>query len=108
MNNALIHQRCFNHALREAAARCPVCEQFYCRECITEHDERVICATCLGKIMTQEARAGGLLAGFVRVFQVLAGLAAACVFFYLTGRTLLLIDTSVHEGTVWKGSWFSE
>jgi hypothetical protein len=39
---------------------------------------------------------------------VLLGLATACAFFYLAGRTLLLIDTSVHEGTIWKGSWFNE
>ena len=44
---ALAHQRCFNHALREAAARCPGCGNFFCRECVTEHDDRVLCAACL-------------------------------------------------------------
>lgn len=47
---ALIHQRCFNHATREAVARCPECSQFFCRECITEHDDRVICSACLKKL----------------------------------------------------------
>ena len=48
--SALTHQRCFHHSHREAVARCPECRQFYCRECVTEHDYRVICATCLKKI----------------------------------------------------------
>ena len=45
----LAHQRCFNHATREAVARCPECHHFFCRECITEHDDRVLCTGCLKK-----------------------------------------------------------
>jgi hypothetical protein len=108
MTSKLIHQRCFNHSLREAAARCPECTHFYCRECITEHDDRVICASCLSKLvkppLTQ--RAGFLW--LVRSVQVCAGLIMACLFFYLVGRALLLIDSSVHEGSIWKGRWNSE
>jgi hypothetical protein len=48
--SSLAAQRCFHHSLREAVARCPECRQFYCRECITEHEERVICATCLRRL----------------------------------------------------------
>jgi hypothetical protein len=101
----LIHQRCFNHSSREAAARCPECGQFYCRECITEHDGRAVCATCLGKLVHApfSQRAGFI--GVVRSIQLLVGLATACFFFYLVGRALLSIDTSVHEGTIWKGRW---
>ena len=47
--SALAHQRCFHHSLREAVARCPECRQFYCRECVTEHDDRMFCAACLRK-----------------------------------------------------------
>ena len=105
MSSDLIYQRCFNHALREAAARCPECGHFYCRECITEHNERVICATCLAKLaklpLTQ--RAGFI--GVVRLGQVVIGLVTACLFFYLCGRVLLSIDSSVHEGSIWKGQW---
>jgi hypothetical protein len=49
MQNLLL-QRCFNHGMREAAARCPECGRFYCRECITEHDDRVLCSACLKKL----------------------------------------------------------
>jgi hypothetical protein len=44
---AVAHQRCLHHHEREAVARCPECGHYFCRECITEHDERVICASCL-------------------------------------------------------------
>ena len=104
----LIHQRCFNHALREAAARCPSCQQFYCRECITEHDDRLICAACLRKINARDVSMESFWAALIRAFQVVLGLAVAAVFFFLVGRTLLSIDTSVHEGTVWKGNWLGE
>jgi len=108
MNGALIHQRCFNHSLREAVARCPECERFFCRECITEHDNRVICAACLAKLTSQAAVSRTAFAVVARAFQLALGFATACFFFYLVGRALLSIDASVHEGTIWKGRWTAE
>ncbi len=69
-------KRCFNHAGREAAARCPGCRRFYCRECVTEHDGRVLCAECLRR-RAHDARAGGRLGRVVWYTVGLAGLAAA-------------------------------
>jgi hypothetical protein len=43
----LIHQRCWNHGAREAVVRCPECARFYCRECVTEHRGRMMCASCV-------------------------------------------------------------
>ncbi len=42
-------RKCYNHASREAVARCPQCSNFFCRECITEHDDVIMCASCLEK-----------------------------------------------------------
>jgi hypothetical protein len=108
MSATLIHQRCFNHSLREAAARCPECGHFYCRECITEHEDRVICATCLGKLVKPPLTQRATFLWLVRTAQVCAGVLTACLFFYLVGRALLSIDSSVHEGTIWKGRFDSE
>lgn len=105
MSAQLIHQRCFNHSLREAAARCPECARFYCRECITEHEDRVICASCLAKLVKKPLTQRAAFVGIIRSFQLFTGLVIACLFFYLVGRTLLSIDASVHEGTIWKGGW---
>jgi len=101
----LIHQRCFNHSRREAAARCPECGHFYCRECITEHDDRVICAACLKKFAKQPFRARRGFVGLVHALQLLTGLLVVWFFFYLFGQTLLSMDASFHEGTIWQARW---
>src|SRR5882672_1876313 len=98
--STLIHQRCFHHALREAVARCPECRQFYCRECITEHDDRVICATCLKKITVATETRHVSFAWLLPLTQLSMGLAVAWFFFYLCGATLLSIPSQYHEGTV--------
>ena len=101
----LIYQRCFNHSAREAAARCPECGQFYCRECITEHDDRVICAACLRKsVKPPLTQRRGFIAA-LRLAQFSIGLFTVWIFFYFVGQALLFIDTSFHEGTVWQSNW---
>lgn len=102
---SLHFQRCFNHATREAAARCPECGRFFCRECVTEHDEKVICTTCL----KAQARVPLLqrqgFAWALRFGQVLLGLFAAWFFFYLVGETLIRLPSSFHEGSIWRVNW---
>ena len=44
-----IRQQCWNHESREAVCRCPGCGRSYCRECVTEHGARLLCAACLRK-----------------------------------------------------------
>ena len=101
-------QRCFNHSAREAAARCPECGHCYCRECITEHDDRLICAACLLKLAKVPfTRRGGFVA-VLRVAQATGGVFLLLVFFYVLGQTLLSIPSSFHDGTVWKPSWIDE
>ena len=99
---ALSHQRCFHHASREAAARCPECGQFYCRECITEHDDRVICAACLKKLAKVPFMQRSVFVGVVRSVQLMFGLFVLLIFFYLLGQSLLSVPSSFHDGTVWK------
>ena len=98
---SLAMQRCHYHTEREAVARCPECRRFYCRECITEHDDRVICASCLRKIAAIARIRRGQFAG-VGVLACVAGIIIAWFFFYSMGRLLLLTPTRFHEGTVWE------
>lgn len=105
---ALSHQRCFHHASREAAARCPECRQFYCRECITEHDDRVICAACLKKLARAPFTQRSGFVGVVRAVQLTFGLTVLVVFFYLLGQSLLSVPDSFHDGTVWKPASLAE
>ena len=99
----LIHQRCFNHAIREAVALCPECRHYYCRECVTEHDGRLICAACLRKMLPKPLRERAAFMVVVAAAKLFFGLMTAALFFYLAGQILLSIDTSFHEGTIWKG-----
>ena len=104
----LAHQRCFNHAEREAVALCPACTHFFCRECITEHDDRVICAACLKKLARTPLLQRRGFASAVRVAQCLLGLLAAWFFFYLAGETLASLPNSFHEGTLWRVNWLEQ
>ena len=98
----LLQQRCFNHAVREAVARCPECTQFFCRECITEHDDRVVCSACLKKLARVPRTARPAFVRIVRVAQCAAGLVLVWFCFFLLGSCLLKIPAAVHEGSVWR------
>ena len=95
-------QRCFNHAQREAVARCPSCAQYFCRECITEHDDRIICAACLRKLSkTSFLKSPGLVRA-LRVGHFLLGFLAAWFLFYMAGEFLLQQPAAFHEWTLWN------
>lgn len=116
----LTRQRCWNHPEREAAARCPSCGQFYCRECVTEHAGRMVCAACLRKQFAAERRpdAGGsgagrralraAGAGAWRAAQVGGGIVLAWFFFHLAAQKLASLPEKFHEGTFWKAAVLGE
>ncbi len=89
-------ERCTNHVSREAVARCPECGRFFCRECISEHEGRVICAFCLKRLSTETVRRYRLT-GVVRTAQVLVGILLLWSSFYLLGKVLLTIPSSFHD-----------
>ena len=98
----LVAQRCRNHPSREAVARCPGCSRFFCRECISEHEGRVLCASCLAAIARKNVTPRRRLARFGRILLAGAGIATAWLFFDLLGHILVKIPASFHEGTVWE------
>ena len=104
----LVHQRCFNHAGREAVARCPECRQFFCRECITEHDDRVVCSACLKKLARLPLAQRFAFARIFRLAPVVLGVLLAWVFFFLIGAGLLKIPATFHEGTLWQVHWMDQ
>jgi hypothetical protein len=99
------HQRCYNHAEREAAARCPECKRFFCRECVSEHDDRVLCAACLVKRTRPGFTKRYHLRGVVVMLQAMVGLVLLWLVFYTIGRILLNIPDTFHEGAVWRDLW---
>jgi hypothetical protein len=95
-------QRCYNHAQREAAARCTECQRFFCRECVSEHDHRVICSSCLEKLARPARKAGGRLAVARDLFLFLAAFFLMWIVFFTCGKALLALPSSFHEGAVWE------
>jgi len=100
---------CVIHPHREAAARCSSCYGFFCRECVTEHDLRMLCARCLReqtttpeKIPRRNHLLAALLAALPITIQLLAGSAILWLTFYLLGRCLVAIPSDFHEGSIWN------
>ena len=102
----LLSKRCHVHPDREAAARCPACAQFFCRECVTEHDDTVICTTCLKRQTKQVKRDGFGIGPLIRAAAGLAGTVLCWLCFFWVGRILLAIPSKFHEGSLWQiGFW---
>jgi len=99
----LAHQRCFNHADREAVARCPECRRYFCRECVTEHEDRVVCATCLAHLAGLDGQRARRLGALGRAARFAAALLLVWLVFYGLGQGLLALPNSFHEGTLWQG-----
>jgi hypothetical protein len=95
-------QRCLRHTSREAVARCPQCRYFFCRECIAEHDDRVLCADCLAKMLLPSEKRGSAVGQVVSVAFGLVGIAIAWGFFNIMGQLLARAPASFHEGSVWE------
>jgi hypothetical protein len=100
--SALFQRRCSIHAGREASARCLECEQFYCKECVTEHDDRLICSACLRQLTAKPERRSNALAGLLRMAQCVVGVFLCWAFFQMLGKLLLRMPSSFHEGTLWE------
>lgn len=107
MNSRLTFQRCLHHPQREAVARCPECTRFFCRECIVEHEARVICAGCLAKIASSAPIPARKLRfrALIPVGTAGAGLLIAWLVFYFLGRALLEVPDDFHASKLWKADW---
>src|SRR5471030_2475362 len=92
----LRQRRCDNHPQREASARCPECGKFFCRECITEHDDRVLCASCLAKLSTKKEKDKVKWEWAPRVGLALLAIAAVFFVLLMIGNLLLDIPSKFH------------
>jgi hypothetical protein len=95
----LAARRCLLHSDREAAARCPVCHQYFCRECVTEHNNRFVCASCLRELVAKKAAPKRSLIWLTLPFRLCFGFSLAWTVFYIVGRLLLFIPPSVQDGS---------
>ncbi len=97
-----LQQRCWNHEAREAACRCPACGRSFCRECVTEHEMRLLCAACLRLSGAPHVEAGwrawrSVLPGAM----LLAGFLLSWIFFYGAAESLSFF-TERAEQSSWQ------
>lgn len=95
-------QRCFNHEHREAAALCPECSRFFCRECVTEHNGRVLCSQCIANQSKTRTLRSNFVSRTAHAALVLLGILTAWYIFFYTGQTLLGLPDTFHDGTFWQ------
>jgi sulfite exporter TauE/SafE len=91
-----IEQRCTNHETREAVCRCPGCGRSFCRECVTEHEARLLCATCLGAAV-QTAPKRQKTRRFKNVLLVATGVVLAWFTFFVAGESLTTITERMEQ-----------
>ena len=76
---------CFNHTDRFAAARCLDCSRSYCRECVTEHDGRLVCVACLRKRSPATAQHRSWRRWLALPVMAAAALCGSWLLFYTAG-----------------------
>jgi hypothetical protein len=88
---------------RPAAARCPMCRRFFCAECITEHEGRLICTSCLAKItMPSTAIARHWRVPIWPAAQFLGAILVTWLVFPFFAGFLRDLPDEFHDGTIWE------
>jgi hypothetical protein len=97
----LAAQRCRNHPQREAAALCTSCRRPYCRECVADHQGRMLCAECLARqrstVIPRRIRRGRARVLVARSAAAALGLLVAWLTFAAWGRVLHALPAQTHE-----------
>ena len=91
MSAMSLQHRCLNHDAREAVCRCPACGRPFCRECVSEHEARLLCAGCLSATARERPKPAGRRLAAAGL--ALAGILTAWVLYYGAARTVLLIGS---------------
>jgi len=93
----LSQQRCLNHVEREAVCKCPECKMFFCRECITEHDDRIICSSCLRKQASKQERQPQRIQDVFLLLGACISFMFLWLVFYSIGHLLISIPSYLHD-----------
>ncbi len=99
--NGGLEQRCWNHEAREAVCRCPVCGRSFCRECVTEHESRLLCASCLRTAAQAATPPRRRFRRMASVGITLAGVILAWAVFFGAAESLVTI-TERSERVSWQ------
>lgn len=96
---AIQQLRCTRHQDREAAAKCVLCGKFFCRECVTEHGGRMLCAQCLRIESAQKSeKKKGWRRLPLRLFLASCSFLLLWIVFFGASKLLLTVPSRFHEG----------
>ena len=98
---ALLQQHCWNHEAREAVCRCPSCGRSFCRECVTEHESRLLCAACLRNAGRGAAARSGKLRRMAPALMTFTGIILAWAIFFGAAESITTI-TERSERMSWE------
>ena len=94
-----LEQRCWNHHNREAVCRCPRCGRSFCRECVTEHHARLLCAACLVRAAQTGEVSRRPLRSLAPAAMALAGLLLAWVVLFGASESLLILAERAEQSS---------
>lgn len=99
-------RRCVRHDEREAVGRCTACGGAFCRECVTEHEDRLYCgpcfAQCVGGDRTTRPKRRINWGRWKALVLTAGSVVCAVLCFYWLGRVLAAVPADLHDGTIWK------
>jgi hypothetical protein len=92
-----LQQRCWNHEAREAACRCPACGRNYCRECVSEHEGRLLCAACLSGVTAGREPSGGRWRKLAPAAMIAAAILLAWLTYWVAGESVMSVIRRMEE-----------
>ncbi len=101
MTTPPLQNRCWNHEAREAVCQCPQCGRSFCRECVTEHESRLMCAACLRHAAQTTSVRRGWVRRMAPVGLTLAGVVLAWAIFFGAAQGLIIV-TERSERMAWQ------
>jgi hypothetical protein len=100
MPENVAHQHCWNHSVRGAVCRCPICQRPFCRECVSEHDARLLCATCIKAASLTPVQARRRTAPLFLAAMALASTLLAWIIFFSLGQ-IIMESVTVADRSAW-------
>ena len=76
---------------------CVECRRAFCRECVVDHDGRLICAACLARLRAPAARGSRALQQTLSSAGLAVTLLLCWIVFYMAGRLLMTAEPAHHS-----------
>ena len=100
MPDNIAQQHCWNHSSRGAVCRCPLCHRPFCRECVSEHDSRLLCAGCIRTSVSTSAQGRRHTGPLFLAAMALASTLVAWAIFFSLGQ-IIMDSVTLADRSAW-------